>query len=198
MSRGGYRWGAGRPALHAKTSQYLGLDVRALHRRRLLTPGSSFSWTWSRGGEHAGTIGIRVPEVSTVHLDYRRDDEPMHDTIRLARSHCHFGGWRPWFMCPRCWRNVAIVYLGNATGCRRCLRLRYPSQSEDTLDRSWRRTSRIMRRFGGDIDEFPRRSKGMRQRTYERLFEAWCREEEFRMETLETFMSKRLQISPRD
>ena len=190
MSRGGYRSGAGRPASHAKTSQYLGLDVRALHRRRLLTAGSSFSWTWSRNDEHVGTISVCVPEVSMVNLDYRRNGEPRHDVIRVVRSHCHYGGWRPWFMCPRCGRRGAIVYLGNATGCRRCLRLRYPSQSDDSLGRSWGRTRRIMRRFGGDVDEFPRRAKGMRRRTYESLFEAWCREEEFREEALVAFMAE--------
>lgn len=191
MGRGGYRSGAGRPASHAKTSQYLGLDVRALHRRQLLAAGASFSWTWSRNGEHVGTISVCVPEVSMVYLDYRRNGEPRHDTIRLVRSHCHYGGWRPWFTCPRCGRRVAIVYLGSATGCRRCLRLRYPSQSEDFLGRSWRRTGRIARKLEREIDDFPRRPKRMRRRTYERLFEAWCHEEEFRDQALVAFMAER-------
>jgi len=191
MSRGGYRYGAGRPAAHAKTSQFLGLDVRSLHRRGLLATGSSFSWTWSRGDETVGTISVSVPESWMVHLDYRRNGDPRHEALRLDHSFCHYGGTRPWFTCPRCGRRVAIVYLGSATGCRQCLRLRYPSQSEDFLSRSWRRTSRILRRLGREAEDTPRRPSGMRRRTYERLCDAWCREEEFRDDALAAFMAER-------
>jgi hypothetical protein len=194
MSRGGNRAGAGRPASHAKTSDYLGLDVRALHRRRLLTAGSSFSWTWSRHGEPVGTIGVRVPHTSIVHLDYCRNGDPRHDAIDISRSPCAYGGTRPWFTCPGCRRRVAIVYLGTATGCRQCLRLKYPSQSEDSLDRSWRRTSRIIQKLGRDVDDFPRRPSGMRRRTYEQLRDAWIREEEFRDEALAAFMAAHHQL----
>ena len=190
MSRGGYRSGAGRPASHAKTSQYLGLDVRALHRRSLLALGSTFSWTWSRGGDTVGTIDVQVPNGSTVHLNYRRNGAPRHDAIDLRRSACAYGGTRPWFTCPRCRRRVAIVYLGNATGCRQCLHLRYPSQSEDFLGRSWRRTGRILRKLGRDADDVPRRPSGMRQGTYGRLVDEWCREEELRSEALSAFWEK--------
>lgn len=109
----------------------------------------------------------------------------------LWRSPCAYGGTRPWFACPRCKRCVAIVYLGNVTGCRRCLRLRYPSQSDDSLGRSWRRTSRILRKLGRDADDTPKRPSGMRRRTYERLCDAWWREEEFRDEALTAFMAER-------
>lgn len=194
MSRGGYRAGAGRPASHAKTTQYLGLDVRALHRRRLLAAGSSFSWTWSRDGEPVGTISVRVPYTSTVHLDYRRNGEPRHDAIDLWLSPCAYGGTRPWFSCPRCKRRVAIVYLGNVTGCRQCLRLRYPSQSEDILDRSWRRTSRVLQKLGRATDDTPWRPSGMRRRTYERLRDDWIREEEFRDDALAAFMVQHYQF----
>jgi hypothetical protein len=194
MSRGGNRYGAGRPASHAKTSQYLRLDVRDLQRRRLLRAGSSFGWTWKQDGECIGTIGIQVPDDSSIILTYRRNDEPRYEAIGLWRTTCNFGGTRPWFICPECKRRVAIVYLGNATGCRRCLRLRYPSQSFDLLDRSWGRTGRIARKLGCQIVDFPRRPKGMRRRTYERLAGAWWREEEFRDEALAAFMAERYEL----
>ena len=190
MSRGGSRCGAGRPASHAKTIQYLGLDVRQLHRSGRVWPGSSFTRIWTRNSEHTGTIGVNVPNVNSVHLNYRRNDEPMHVALKLERTACHFGGTRLWFNCPRCIRRVAIVYLASVPGCRRCLRLKYQSQSNDFLDRSWGRTQRILKKLGRDIDEFPKRPKGMRGSTYEHLYDAWCREEEFRSAALETFMAE--------
>lgn len=191
MSRGGYRSGAGRPASFAKTHQFLSLDVRDLRRRGLLRIGHGFSWYWSRGDEPCGSVGVSVTDEPAVHLMYRQNDEPRHDVLRLSRTACHLGGSREWFTCPRCGRRVALIYLASGAGCRRCLRLRYQSQSEDFLDRSWRRTSRILRKLGRNIDQTPRRPSGMRQRTYERLFDAWWREEELRDHALTAFMAER-------
>lgn len=190
MSRGGYRSGAGRPALHGKTHQYLWLDVNALHRRHLLKLGSSFWWTWSRDGSPIATVGVQVPDGSKVNLNYRRNGEPRYEAIDLRQSSCNLGGVRPWFVCPQCRRSVAIVYLGSMTGCRKCLRLRYQSQSEDFLDRSWRRTGRIMRKLGRDLGDFPSRPNGMRQRTYERLCSTYWDEERLRDEALALFMAE--------
>lgn len=190
MSRGGYRYGAGRPASFAKTHQYLRLDVRDLRRRGLLRIGNGFTWSWSRDGEQCASVSVAVTDEPAVHLRYRQNGEPAHDVLRLSRSACHFGGSRDWFICPRCGRRVAMVYLTSVTGCRQCLRLRYQSQSEDSLGRSWRRTSRTLRKMGCDTDDSPRRPSGMRRRTYERLCDAWCREEEFRDDALAAFMAE--------
>lgn len=194
MSRGGTRYGAGRPASHAKTRHYLLLDVRDLHRKRLLTPGASFSWQWSRDGEQFAAIGVRVvPAVCglSVHLDFQRDRKPEHVELSLMRTACHYGSTRPWFTCPRCGRRMAIVYLapGNP-GCRQCLRLRYQSQSNDFIDRSWGRTQRIMRTLGQDLQAFPHRPKGMREATYGRLWSAWLREDDFRNDAIERFIAQ--------
>ena len=100
MTRGGYRSGARRPASYAKTNQYLGLDVRALHRRGLLATGSSFSWTWNWGEETVGTIGVRIPESWMVHLDHRRNGDLRHKALPICHSFCHYGGTRPWSNLP--------------------------------------------------------------------------------------------------
>lgn len=194
MSCGGSRYGAGRPASHAKTRHYLLLDVRDLHRKRLLTPAASFSWQWCRDGEQFAIIGVRVVRVVAglaVHLDYQRDHKPEHVELYLQRTACHYGCTRLWFTCPRCGRRVAIVYLapGNP-GCRQCLRLRYQSQSNDFIDRSWGRTQKIMRALGQRLQDFPRRPKGMREATYDRLRAAWWREDDFRNDAIERFMAQ--------
>ena len=197
MSRGGWRYGAGRPASHSKTDRYLALDVRALQRKGFLAAGSTFTSTWSRRGKQIGSVGGRVPDGYAVHLDFQRDGNPEHVELSLRKSVCHYGGRRPWFICPRCQRRAAIIYLAKAPGCRECLGLRYQSQSEDLIDRSWRRTGRIMERLGREISEGPRRPKWMRHATHKRLFEAWCREEQFRDEAISAFLAQREPLFPR-
>lgn len=190
MSRGGFRNGAGRPATHAKTSGHLSLDVRTLARRGLLTAGTSFGWSWHRYGELAGTIRIRIMGGFAVHLDYRRAEQPQHVELTLQESPCNFGGQRQWFACPRCTRRVAVVYLANVVACRRCLRLRYPSQSVDALGRSWQRTERIAGKLRMESGHFPRRPKGMRHATFERLAQAWWAEDDYREEAFNAFAER--------
>lgn len=78
--------------------------------------------------------------------------------LNLTWSDCHFGGKRPWFVCPRCERRVGTVYKkiyddsissrtltwwdiclltsygypvprpSHPIGCRKCLKLNYRSQ----------------------------------------------------------------------
>src|SRR3569623_1860609 len=45
--RGGSRYGAGRPGWRRKCEQSQALDIRQLHRRKLLYPGAWFSWKWT-------------------------------------------------------------------------------------------------------------------------------------------------------
>jgi hypothetical protein len=63
----------------------------------------------------------------------------QHETIELDRTHCHFGGLRYWFLCPRlqggfpCRRRVRVLYLppgSSLFGCRTCFNLTYRSCQE--------------------------------------------------------------------
>ena len=66
----------------------------------------------------------------------------------------------------RCPRRVAVLYLRQGVfACRHCQRVAYSSQSDDALDRMWRKQAKIEGRL---VDNW-RRPKGMRQCTYQRL-----------------------------
>jgi hypothetical protein len=55
--------------------------------------------------------------------------------IRFTTTHLHFGGWRVWMICPWCGGRARVMFAGyGKIGCRRCLRVRYRSQSESALD----------------------------------------------------------------
>lgn len=173
MSKGRARWGAGRPGTKAIGERLQRIDVRVWARRGYLRQHGRFVWTWKRGEEHSGSVSVWVDPLEAVTLRFamttgeqRRD---VAQRISLDRVACRFGGWRQWFRCPCCERRVALLYLRwGRFACRACQRVVYASQSEDELARTWRKQSRLEARLGDHWS----RPKGMRLRTYERLFAA--------------------------
>lgn len=173
MSTGGARWGAGRPGTKAIGERLQRIDVRIWARRGDLRQRGQFVWSWQRGEERAGSVSVWVDPLETVTLSFamttgeqRRD---VVQRIALDRVACRFGGWRQWFRCSCCERRVALLYLRwGRFACRTCQRVVYASQSEDELARTWRKQSRLEARLGDHWS----RPKGMRLRTYERLFAA--------------------------
>lgn len=173
MSRGGSRWGAGRPGTRVKAEYLQRVDVREWARRGRLNGAGSFSWSWHRGGEPSGSIGVWVDSPDTLTFRYaltvNGEQQSIAQKVNLTRTPCPLGGIRQWFSCPRCARRVALLYLrGGRFACRHCQHVAHASQSEDALARLWRKQSKIEARLG----EHWRRPKGMRRGTYEALLAA--------------------------
>jgi hypothetical protein len=162
------------------------VDVRYLRREGLLEPGRWFSLRWSRAGRETGSIrgaveGSARPEQ--VLLLYRHRSGPgaewedVQEPVSLDWTACHFGGERPWFVCPGagCGRTVALLYgPGKYFLCRNCHDLVYESQRENGMTRAISRAQAIRERLGGSANmtkPFPDKPKGMHWRTYERLRE---------------------------
>ncbi|HET8629898.1 MAG TPA: hypothetical protein VFL91_20955, partial [Thermomicrobiales bacterium] len=99
--------------------------------------------------------------------------EDRHAALDLAWTDCHYGGRRPWFVCPGCGRRAAVLYLGGAGWrCRRCERLVYRSQRQGQHDRALTKARRLRARLGGGagpLAPFPPRPRGMHRATYARL-----------------------------
>ena len=129
------------------------------------------------------SINLRT-EADRLSLSYRMsigggEWEDVEETINIVRVSCRFGGTRPYFLCPGvvngvpCGRRVAKLHMRKRYFlCRHCYRLAYASQSEGSWDRALRRSNKIRHRLGGEpgsVKSFPRRPKGMRRQTYERL-----------------------------
>jgi hypothetical protein len=186
--RGGSRSGAGRSGWRRKCEYSLPLDVRRLHRKRLLSPGSSCGWHWSRDGERIGDIGIVAAE-NAIRLSYTwtpsgGDPKLMAYDVRIERTPCRYGGSRPWFRCPWCHRRCGLLYglCGDGYfGCRICLRLGYASEAESPIDRCWRQQRKIEAKLGSHL----RRPKGMKRKTHQRLRNRWVDIEERKDELFE-------------
>lgn len=195
MSRGGARWGAGRPGFKAIGENLQRVDVRLWARRGYLDRPMSFVWSWNRGGEPAGSVSVSVTPRESVTLTYVMTVDERKRThtanIGLAYVPCPLGGTRPWFRCPNCGRRVGLLYLRHRRfACRHCQEVAYASQSEDELDRMWRKQSKIEAR----LREGWRRPKGMRQATFTRLIKAAITCEERRDEALAVFAERLLSL----
>ncbi len=93
--------------------QFKSLDVRWLAREhfRGYKPGSfhiSVKYTWTEN-------------ENTEELDYE---------IGLTTTPCNYGGFRWWFLCPKCRKRVAKLYLWKYFYCRHCHNLTYRSCQE--------------------------------------------------------------------
>jgi hypothetical protein len=157
------------------------VDVRYLHRNGLLEPGRTFRLSWSRNGQATGNIGGATGADQIV-LYYRsrsagqQEWEEVREAVQLDWTACHYGGRRPWFLCPgrSCGRRVAVLYgTGKYFLCRHCYRLTYAARNMDAADRAREKVQKIRKRLGGSeclMIPFPERPKGMHLDTYHRLF----------------------------
>jgi hypothetical protein len=100
---------------------------------------------------------------------------PWGEVLGLTRTKCHFGGSRPWLLCPvgHCGRRCGVLYrMGRRFACRRCYGLAYRTQHEQPDGRLLLKAERIWRRLGCVFGDEPQRPKGMHRRTFQRLADA--------------------------
>jgi len=116
----------------------LAIDVRRWHRDGLLWTGRTFSWSWTRRGQPAGSIEFAPANDAVVLLFSWRASEheqwkSIEQRVPIEWTKCHLGGVRPWFLCTAdaeggqcCGRRVAKLYpRGHVFMCRQCCGLAY-------------------------------------------------------------------------
>lgn len=169
-----YRWGT-----RETVEGCLRIDVRDWQRRGFLRPGTAFVWSWYQGRSRVASIDVAALD-GAVELSYTcrhgaGEAQAVRYRVPLTWTPCHYGGRRPWFVCPGrgCGRRAAVLYLhGRYFLCRRCHGLVYESQREDRAHRLMHKAQKIHRRLGGSgslLEPLPPKPKRMRWRTYERL-----------------------------
>lgn len=156
------------PRLRAKTSAYPQLDARRIAREHGFPAGAVV--THRLVGEWSQRTGWVVLEFESDAIIVQNCVVPPW-AVGIERTELRSnGGWRWWFQCPTCARRCAVLYLraGTWPGCRKCMSLAYPSQSEGVLARKYRRRDKLAGRMGWDVAKpfcLPR-PKGMWRRTY--------------------------------
>jgi hypothetical protein len=174
MSKGGQRWGAGRPGWKVKAEDCRSIDVRRWHRDGILRPGGAGEWAWWNGaGRTVASVAYSVT-ADAVALRFAFGGHAADSggrvttqAVPILRTPCNCGGDRLWFACPHCTRRVAVLYLRPATGfaCRNCAQVAYTSQSEDAMARAWRQQGKAERRLLAGMA----RPTGMHSTTHGRL-----------------------------
>ena len=167
-----YRWDS-----KTTTESQHRIDIRWLKKKGYIRPGATGSLSWSRGDEKTGSIAFRM-ENGRMILSYRHrphggEWESIEQTVSFDHTPCNYGGQRKWFLCPRCWRRVALLYgAGKYFFCRHCYHLTYSSQQESRPDRLMRKARKIRARLGaGDdfMESILFKPKNMHQKTFDRL-----------------------------
>ena len=147
-----------RPAPKRLTTQVWQLDIGRLRDKGWPLPGFA--------SRHGNTIAISWRGTTS--------------TVHLVSTATQFGGQREWFKCSGCGGRARILY-GPQFACRSCQRLNYPSTRQCTRDRAITRAVQLRRRLGGDgslLDPFPGRPKGMKRKTWWRLYAQGRRDEQ--------------------
>jgi hypothetical protein len=148
-----------RPAPKRLTTQAPHLDICDLRRNGWFLP--------NRGAYRRG---------DTITISWRG----VISNIDLVSTAMHFGGRREWFKCPACGGRARILY-GPAFACRPCQRLNHPSTRQHSRDRAITRAVQLRRSLGGSgslLEPFPRRPKGIKRKTWWRLFAKADRDEQ--------------------
>lgn len=172
--------GSGRYYWDTKSTieDYLALDIRKWHRKKLLTPCNEITSRWYRNGEQTDSIRIFVA-INKVILSYSNREcdgnwKSYSYSVQVDWSDCSYGGKRPWFLCPGlgCKRRVAILYGGAVFACRHCYKLSYKCQSESPGNRATRRADKIRDKLNwepGILNGDGLKPKGMHWNTFDRL-----------------------------
>ncbi|MEO9589393.1 MULTISPECIES: hypothetical protein [Marinobacter] len=157
--------------------QFISLDVRELQRDQLLEPGQAYNLHQYTQGMKLGVLSV-VTHGDCLELKFIACDRQAQfasQFIEIAWTPCHFGGYRPWFLCPGeyCGRRVAILYGPTPNLCRHCWRIAYQSQRENQIQRMFRKLRSIEASYPGQPNnstpETRERPKGMHHRTFDLL-----------------------------
>jgi len=156
------------------------IDIRCLKKQGYLRPRFSGLLSWSLCNKQKGSIVYRMEGDHRMVLNYRHrphdgEWETVEQAVSFDRTPCNYGGHRTWFLCPLCWKRVAVLYCADKYFfCRHCYDLTYSSQQESRPDRLMRKARKIRKKIGGGVnllDPFPDKPKNMHWETYWRLRE---------------------------
>jgi hypothetical protein len=177
--RGGFRSGAGRPGREVKIEDCLRLSVRCLQASGLLAKPWTGQWAWQAPANEKMQSIIEISTTAdAVYLFFASHGRSVKQVLMLSQVPNTFGGYRIYFICPRCSsRRREVYFLDGIFLCRGCHALPYQSQSEGSIDRAWRAERKIELK----LDPLRRKPKGMHKTTFQyllaKLFDLECQRE---------------------
>lgn len=89
----------------------------------------------------------------TLSLEYVAHSQRHTLSVRMVTTQPHYGGFRTWFVCPRCGRRCGILYIHAHNvhfACRVCANLNYLSTRQESQHK-------LMLRMQAQVQSFDRR-----------------------------------------
>jgi hypothetical protein len=176
---GGFGSGARRSTHIGNVEEMLALDIRALRRLGVITPGECIIDTlhWSIGGLSTASARLRV-DLSDIErgggmaIVGEMPDGAIKQHVAVEMVPSPFGGHRCYFICPFTARRCEVIYYaGGRFGSREGQRLSYAVQSMNEVSRARRKTVKLRSRLRGSSGQ-PRTRGPNRIETVRRLREA--------------------------
>lgn len=178
------------------------LEVNSI-KNCLANIDSSYIHTWERtnvlGITRVVQIRIVVKEGYII-LDYYDGlNEHYRYPVFITWTKCNYGGKRPWFKCPKCYKRVGKLYSKDGYyRCRVCQNLNY--RSSQTTDRELYRITKKAKNIAEKlrIDDFRvyvvpdfEKPKGMHWKTYVSLYEELVKLQFKRIRVLDSMYSNK-------
>lgn len=126
---------------------------------------------WADGA----TVAVAKETDAAVAVAYATNGGQQNVVVGITHSPRHFGGSEPYFCCPGCGRRCRVLlFVGAGLRCRRCIRGLYYCQAANPPEQALHRFRKLRNRVrpgteNERLDYFPRRPKGMRRVTYQRI-----------------------------
>jgi len=146
-----------------------------------LTPGTTVTALFQRHGVPAGSLEVK-PQSDALGLSYAHEahGRAWQQDVAMENTPCHFGGSRPWLVCPDCGRRCGVLFMEPTAGfaCVECSNLNYPSTREEPLERRFHKAHALRARLGWppglDMGQGTR-PRYMHKTTFDRLVTAYER-----------------------
>lgn len=132
MTRGGWQYGAGRPAVRGRVEDTKFIDIGHWKRIGVLEPGEA---------GHVYPRSRRDPplaystDADAIVLALTANGRRIEQRVSVVRTSCPFGGARAWFCCPCGGRAARLFLRQDGFRCFKCSCLSYPSQRDSRLSR---------------------------------------------------------------
>lgn len=152
------------------------IDIRYLHRNKLLKPGIVSSLNWTTRGKPNGNIQFSCfDKYLLLAYRYRTNSEAewkdVRQHIQITETSCNYGGARKWFICPNCDCRVAILCSHHSRFvCRKCANLAYYVQTQGFHSRMVDKRNKAYAKIHDSNGRLKHKPKGLHWQTWSKYW----------------------------
>lgn len=115
---------------------------------------------------------LKQVDIPILKLSYIYAKKQYEYTVSIDKTPCNYGGYRYWFICPKCQKRVGVLYENDSFVCRHCIKANYATQLMQPKDRAIKRMNDIRTKLGwqrGIVHGIEEKPKHMQMKTFNKL-----------------------------